>query len=218
MRKLHMACAIFSALVFSTCAMADIRAAAVVDDGYAGGALQKIMGKYSGQPAPGQRQEAKLFLDADGALLDCRALKGDVKALCHAARAAAPFGEPPYGVPTSIVVAIWGAKDEAKAKPAAAQAAPAKNAGASSKYLEKVRRELRNAMYIPEKTRPGVYQVTARVKCDAAGKILDSSIIRSSGDSLLDKYVIQGIHRAGAITPPPEGSGDSLDITFTLKR
>jgi len=219
MWKLWTACAMFAAGVSAPCAMAETRAAAVVDDGYAGSALQKIMEKYNAAGA--QRQEAKLYLDSEGKLLDCRTLKGDVKALCQAARSAAPFGEPPYGVPTSIVVAVWTGKPEQAAKNAQKAKTEAPHAGqkaADSKYLANARRQLRNAMYIPEKTKPGTYHLTARIKCDPEGKILDSSILKGSGDSLLDKYALQGIHRAGAVDPPPAGMGGTFDVTFTLKR
>ncbi len=215
MWKFLSACALLAAIVPNPAAMASARAAAVVDDGYAGNALQKIMEKYASGSAGGGRLEAKLFLDEEGRLLDCRTLKGDTKSLCQAAKNSAPFGEPPYGVPTSIVVAVWQGKDSGQ-KAVNAKARPA--AAADAKYLDSVRRQLRNAMYIPEKTKPGAYTVTARVKCDASGKILDSSITKGSGDSLLDRYVLQGIRRAGKIAPPPQGMGESFDITFKLKR
>lgn len=206
---------------FVSCAHgAETQAAAVIDDGYAGTAMQKILNKYTGRGG-GQRLEARLYLDEEGRLLDCRAIKGDVKALCQAAKSASPFGEPPYGVPTNIAISIWTGKGETKttsAKDTGQHQANAAKGQADSKYLGKIRRELRNAMYIPAKTQPGTYHVVARVKCDAAGKILDSSIIKGSGDSLLDKYVLQGIHRAGSITAPPAGAGDTFDITFTLVR
>lgn len=211
MWKIWLGCAVVATLLCAPDVRAETRAAAVVDDGYAGGVLRKIMAKYAG--SPGKGEEAKLFLDEEGRLLDCRALKGDVKALCQAARAGAPFGEPPYGVQTSIVVAMWSGKGGSSH---AARPEPASKADA--KYLDKIRRQLRNAMYIPEKTKPGVYHATARVKCDGAGKILDSAIVKSSGDKLLDKYVLRGISRAGSVTAPPDGAGGSFDIIFTLKR
>lgn len=86
------------------------------------------------------------------------------------------------------------------------------------KYIGKVVWKLRNAMYIPAKTRPGTYRATAQVRYDAAGKILDATLLRGSGDALLDKYVLQGIRRAGSVPPPPAGLGDTLDLTFTLTR
>ncbi|WP_297046952.1 TonB family protein [uncultured Desulfovibrio sp.] len=86
------------------------------------------------------------------------------------------------------------------------------------KYIGKVVWKLRNAMYIPAKTRPGTYHATAQVRYDAAGKILDATLLKGSGDALLDKYVLQGIRRAGSVPPPPAGLGDTLDLTFTLTR
>lgn len=201
-------------------APAETRAAAVVDDGYAGRVLLKIMKSFSGKVAQGQRLEAKLYVDAEGKYLECGSLKGDTKALCQAAKNASPYGDPPYGVPTEIVIAVWAGKQPVAA-PAEAENKQntAKQTGAvDSKYLNKIRRELRNAMYIPAKTKPGTYHATVRISCDAAGKILQSSIVKSSGDSLLDKYVLQGIKRAGAITAPPKGSPETFDLTFTLVR
>lgn len=86
------------------------------------------------------------------------------------------------------------------------------------KYIGTVVWKLRNAMYIPAKTKAGTYHATARVRYDAAGKILDATLLKGSGDALLDKYVLQGIRRAGSVPPPPAGLGDTLDLTFTLTR
>ncbi len=86
------------------------------------------------------------------------------------------------------------------------------------KYISKVVWKLRNAMYIPAKTSPGTYHATAQVRYDAAGRILDATLLKGSGDALLDKYVLQGIRRAGSVPPPPAGLGDTLDLTFTLTR
>ena len=86
------------------------------------------------------------------------------------------------------------------------------------KYISTVVWKLRNSMYIPAQTRPGTYHATAQVRLNSAGKILDESIHKGSGDALLDKYVLQGIRRAGSVAPPPAGLGDTLDLTFTLTR
>lgn len=86
------------------------------------------------------------------------------------------------------------------------------------KYLSQVVWKLRNAMFIPAETKAGTYHATAQVRCNSVGKILDASLLKSSGDARLDKYVLQGIRRAGSIPPPPAGLGDTLDLTFTLTR
>lgn len=86
------------------------------------------------------------------------------------------------------------------------------------KYISTVVWKLRNSMYIPAQTKPGTYHATAQVRLNSAGKILEESILKGSGDALLDKYVLQGIRRAGSVAPPPAGLGDTLDLTFTLTR
>ncbi len=86
------------------------------------------------------------------------------------------------------------------------------------KYIDATVWKLRQAMYIPSETAKGRYQVTARVKLNSAGKILDASLLKGSGDSRLDKYVLQGIRRAESVSPPPQGLGNELDLTFTLTR
>lgn len=119
----------------------------------------------------------------------------------------------------------------AAAQPAAAQASSGHAAASGShlraqdkydarfqRYLSGVVWKLRNAMYIPAQTRPGTYYATAQVRLNQAGKIMDAHLLRGSGDAMLDKYVLQGIRRAGAVTPPPAGLGDTLDLTFTLTR
>lgn len=195
------------------------QAAAVVDDGYAGKVLQKILN--TGKLKIGQRQDARLYLDDSGNLIDCRSLKGDVKAICAAAKAAAPFGTPPYGVPINITLALWTGQLPATttvAETASPQTKSEKTTGNFDKYLTRARRALRNSIYIPQQTRPGVYEVATQIKIDKAGKILDSAITKGSGDKLLDKYVLQGLRRAGSVPKPPEGIGDTLNMTFTLTR
>lgn len=90
--------------------------------------------------------------------------------------------------------------------------------GKYDKYISSVVWKLRNAMYVPAQTRPGIYYATAAITIDKSGKILSASLVDSSGDALLDKYMLQGIRRAGKIQPPPEGLGNSLDLTFTFVR
>lgn len=220
-----------AALLLAQPACGATQAVAVIDDGYANKVLRKIMD--TGKLKVSRAMEIRLSLDDAGHLLECRgSAGGDATAACAAAKAASPFGTPPYGLPTYVTIALWGGQTAAAApkaaKQAQANAAPA-GPGASQKaapqaaasrsaYLNKIRRELRNSIYIPEKTRPGSYQATARIKLDSQGKILESSIIKGSGDSLLDKYVLQGIHRADSVTPPPADLEEPIDITFKLAR
>lgn len=206
-------------LLFGASANAAPMAAAVVDDGYASKVMEKIL--KTGKLKFGQKMDLRLSLDDQGHLLECRASKGgDAQAACAAAKAASPFGTPPYGVPTYVTLALWTGQPPSKTQE---KKQPTENASAETKvspaaWIANVRRTLRNSIYIPEKTKPGTYHVTAQISYDQAGKILDSSIVKSSGDKLLDKYCLQGIKRAGQIPPPPAGTGMTTDVTFTLTR
>ena len=53
---------------------------------------------------------------------------------------------------------------------------------------------------------------------DVSGKILNYSILQSSGSELLDRYVRQGIRRAGKVSPPPAAVGRFVNVTLTLVR
>lgn len=86
------------------------------------------------------------------------------------------------------------------------------------KYFSTVTYNLRNAMFIPAETAPGTYYATVRLNVDTAGVIKKYTLLQGSGDKRLDKFVLQGIRRAGRVTPPPAGLGNTLDITFTLVR
>lgn len=190
--------------------------AAVIDDGYAGNAMRKIL-QHIKNPGT-QRIEARVSLDGEGKYVKCVSVRGNAQAICNAAKEVGDFGDPPYGVPTDVLVSLWGSSDEIPAKAAQAantSAAPVKSQNA---YMSRVRRALRNAMYIPQETKPGTYRATVRLKCDASGKILERSIIRSSGDARLDRYILQGIDRAGKVETPPKGMASPMDVEFTLVR
>lgn len=205
-------------------ALAATQAAAVIDDGYAGKVLHKILS--TGKFRISQTMELQLSLDDTGRLLECRASRGtDAKAVCDAAKAASPFGTPPYGVPTYVTLAFWSGQAQAVKQTADKSANTTEPAASTSKdnsslnsWLAKVKKEIRDKMYIPAQTKPGTYRLTARIKCDSAGQIVDSSIVKGSGDAMLDKYALQGIKRAGKVTPPPHGAGDTFDLPFTLVR
>ena len=140
------------------------------------------------------------------------------------AQAAAPADAHAQAAALAASTAAGGATATAAAAP---KAAGASSSGAKAqdkydsrfqKYISTVVWKLRNSMYIPAQTKPGTYHATAQVRLNSAGKILDESILKGSGDALLDKYVLQGIRRAGSVAPPPAGLGDTLDLTFTLTR
>ena len=154
------------------------------------------------------------------------------KSAAPAATATAAPAQAPAPADTHAQAAALAAATATGGATATAAAAAPKSAAASSssakaqdkydsrfqKYISQVVWKLRNAMYIPAQTKPGTYHATAQVRYDSAGKILDASILKGSGDALLDKYVLQGIRRAGSVPQPPAGLGDTLDLTFTLTR
>lgn len=86
------------------------------------------------------------------------------------------------------------------------------------RYFSNVVWKLRNAIFIPVESKPGTYRVTVRLDVDTAGNIKHYDIVSGSGDERLDKYVRQGIKRAGSIPPPPAGLGSTMDVTLTLTR
>lgn len=139
-------------------------------------------------------------------------------------------GQPAQGAKAASPAKSTGLTDEemrlnldatAAAKPAQDKAvvkAQDKYDARYRKYFSRITRDLRNAMFIPAETAPGVYYATARLEVDTAGLIKKYTLLQGSGDKRLDKFVLQGIRRAGRVTPPPAGLGNTLDITFTLVR
>lgn len=323
---------VLGALFSLSCLTAEgLQAAAIAtvgqDDGYSGRILDKIAAKWKPpkQLIGTHKLKIILSLDGDGKLLDCRIQKAsglealDVSA-CAAARAAAPFGSPPYGMPATVYFSFWTggldsrvpvqdekeqvntayaeraaenarfaneraqaraqaaakssgkqlpgeqgavpagkntdkkqnvktaekasavAPEPPKAKTAEKAAAPipvpksnkvsspeageqkVQNAPNSyhyrskEKYISKITWDLRNAMYVPIQSKPGVYHATVRVECDKAGNITSSEMLNGSGDELIDKYVMQGIERAKKIIPPAEEYGNTFDLTFKMVR
>lgn len=309
------------------CAFAEAASVASVglDEGFSGRVLDKLITKWSPpqQLKSEQRLKAVLSLDGEGNLINCRITRSSgLKALdvsaCAAAKAAAPYGSPPYGMPAEVYFSFWTggpnqqippepeihadtrnaqkaveASQEANARAKAMAEAAAKSSGKSltpnsapakntasqaakkdalkpknqnpapaspkvpatmpkatpvtakpakadasrapkpeddtpkaqedndaryHKYLSSVTWKLRNMMYVPVEAKPGVYHATVELKCNAQGQILSSEIVNSSGESIIDRYVLQGIKRAKTISPPPQGLGDTLRLTFTLER
>ncbi|WP_165174458.1 TonB family protein [Desulfovibrio sp. ZJ369] len=86
------------------------------------------------------------------------------------------------------------------------------------KYLSRVVWDLRKAMFIPAETAPGTYYATVRLLLEPTGAIKDATLLESSGDKRLDRFVLQGIRRANRVSPPPAGLGTTLELTFTLVR
>lgn len=86
------------------------------------------------------------------------------------------------------------------------------------KYLNKTVWKLRQGIYLPVESKPGTYYATVRINVDGNGKIMNQSILQSSGDERMDKYILKGIGRAGKIDPPPNGLGKNIDLVFKLIR
>lgn len=315
---------VFIPLIFLEADIAHCAAIATAgqDDGYSGRILDKIAAKWKPpkQLVGSHRLKLILSIDGEGELMDCKVLKAsgldalDVSA-CAAARAAAPFGSPPYGMPATVHFSFWSGgldsrvpvhEDKAHVNPIHAQMAadnarfaneraqaraeaaakssgkklnadaqkntpeakknanPEKQSHAGAlpqekkkeaqiasqnlentrpashelvkaqtakttapvndstspleRYLSRITWNLRNAMYVPAQAKPGTYHATVQIDCDAKGQILSSDLIKSSGDPLVDKYVMQGIKRAKKILPPPPEAGNKFDLTFTLVR
>lgn len=233
-KKFLLPAAIATMLAIGLCpgaALAVGAAAVGENDAFALRALDRVLEKWS---APDGARNAsvriRLSLDRDGQLLACRTVKASAsgaldRSACAAAKAAQPFGPPPYGLPVELYMAFWTGKGTAapgSRRAAAEQAggekpAPAPDA-AQQKYLNAITRSLRNSIYIPVQTAPGTYTVRARIEVAADGRIKNSEISGSSGDALLDKYVLQGIRRAGKVSPPPRGLGPEIGLTFRLTR
>ena len=166
--------------------------------------------------------------------------------VCGAVMKTADLGKPPYGMSqdlsgtsrrkaaakpaagTAAPAAAAAPAPEAKSEPVTLDTKPAtlttplkaqdaygpKHAA----YFRKLVMELRNATFIPAELAKGTYYATVRLETDASGKILNYSILQSSGSELLDRYVRQGIRRAGKVSPPPAAVGRFVNVTLTLVR
>lgn len=193
------------------------KAASVIEDGYAGSVLQKILS--TGKIQPTNAGTIKLYVNEEGKLTDCRKIKGnDTQALCAAAKIASPYGTPPYGVNTNLVISFWvNDKDHINKK---SSSTPEKTAQANNdpSYLAKITKELRNSIYIPKETKKGTYHATVQLTLAKNGHIEKSSILKTSGDTRLDKYILQGLERAAKVSPPPATIKNPVELTFTLKR
>ena len=202
------------------------------NDDFALRALDKVLEKWSPPAeASATATSIRLSLDRDGHLLSCRPVKASTsealdRSACAAAKGAQPFGAPPYGLPVELYMAFWTGKAtagenrpaQAATQPAAQKKAAQAPDAAQQKYLATITRSLRESIYIPVQTARGTYTVRARIEVAADGRIKNSEISGTSGDAMLDKYVLQGIHRAGKVSPPPKGLSPWLELTFRLVR
>lgn len=226
-----MACAVILAL--SSHANCANIAAAGIDEGYAGKALDKIMKKWPASLSGIKNARIQILIDASGQCYDCliRQSSGHAatdKAICAAVKSASPFGTPPYAQPAEVSLAIQNLPEtipkhnqDVAAKETPKRSSPETAAPIDEKqkkYLEKITRELRNSVYIPEQSKPGTYYPVARISLDKNGKITNCEIVKSSGDKIMDKYLAQGIKRAGKASAPPADLKQPVDLTFRLIR
>ena len=216
-------------------------AAADVANGYAGEAMEKILANWA---APADRGKVRIVVrvDAEGKVERCGYLEKSASqalndSVCGAVMKTADLGKPPYGMSQDVYLTFWQgnmadlsgiSRRKAAAKPATGDTKPAtlttplkaqdaygpKHAA----YFRKLVMELRNATFIPAELAKGTYYATVRLETDASGKILNYSILQSSGSELLDRYVRQGIRRAGKVSPPPAAVGRFVNVTLTLVR
>ena len=98
-------------------------------------------------------------------------------------------------------------------------AGSAPDKAALQRYTRAVSRRLREHIVIPAETAPGEYRVPLRLEVDSqSGEIKDFTVLRDTGDKLLDRYIRLGIRRAGSVPPPPQGQGGRLEFTLVLLR
>lgn len=211
--------------------LAAISASAGLDDGYSGRVLDKALKTFSPEQVLGAQKKLSILLiiDGEGKLADCRIRESTGaasvdKAFCASLKKSAPFSTPPYGQPTEVTLTFVASdKTAVPSKQMAQQAEPAVASNSLSsqekqKYITAATREIRNSVYIPAETKKGIYHPVARIKINSQGKILSSEILKTSGDKTLDKYLLQGIKRAGQISAPPAGLAHEIDLPFSLTR
>lgn len=132
---------------------------------------------------------------------------------------AAPATSPALTTPPETSAAHQGITPSPASVPATSSGIAQDAYGPQFKrYFSNVVWKLRNSIFIPVESKPGTYRVTVRLDVDTAGNIKHYDIVSGSGDDRLDKYVRQGIKRAGSIPPPPAGLGTTMDVTLTLTR
>lgn len=200
-----------------------------LDEGYSAKVLDKAIKTFSPASELGSGKiSLRLFIDGDGRYYDCRVHQSSGnqtidKAFCANLKKASPFGQPPYGQPAEVTLTFIEDKNQPRGKTILEENKSSSQAETTAtaekrKYLDSITRQIRNSVYIPAESPKGTYHPVARIKIDQQGKILDSSIVKSSGDKLVDKYLLQGIKRASKVIPPPAGINKELDLTFSLVR
>lgn len=86
------------------------------------------------------------------------------------------------------------------------------------RYISRVAYALRKAITVPKEAEPGRYQATVNISFERDGTITGAEIAKASTSRLIDKYILQGIQKTGKIETPPSFVGNSLELTFTIRR
>lgn len=171
-------------------------------------ALAEKAAQKTGKPLPSEMQPAEP--KADVSLKAPRTVPETAKAKLSAGPAVAP-GK------VALTPATQGAKISASKPVGNAAALPVTN-DKYKKYISRITWHLRKAMYIPIESKPGEYEAKVKLKCAPNGKIETYSLTQSSGDPIMDRYVLMGIKRAGHVQRPPAGYGNEFELTFHLTR
>lgn len=87
-----------------------------------------------------------------------------------------------------------------------------------ARYAHLVRWTIREAMIIPAELPLGVYTFTISIRLSEKGEITKATLSYPSGNTLMDKYAMQGIKRVQALPPPPAKKLQDLHLTFIVQR
>jgi len=202
---------VFFALLFPLPAQA-FSAAADHAGGYSSQILGPILQAWK-QPE-GARGMAlfELKVAPSGALSDCRILResGSPAAdasVCVAARNAAPYPYPPYGVETLVTLAFSYGAAEASAKGPLSSATPS--------YAETLRQNIAPRIILPQGL-SGSWTSVLELDIWADGTLRDCRVARPSGNPAVDEAVMAAVRTPGAVTPPPVHSEQRVILSFTL--
>ena len=76
-------------------------------------------------------------------------------------------------------------------------------------FKQQVMKEVRRSMVVPAGTE-GSLRTSVKVKLDPSMRVVDVSVIKSSGDDAYDQAVVQGVRKIGQFPAKPEGADMDL--------